>query len=185
MDDGADRALEVPPTGSPSESARAQLQAIAEVGADLERAGLDHWLFGGWAVDLWCGRVTRQHHDVDLAVLLADRPAVHGLLVACGWAHEPQAGEVVGTRYRRDGVLLELTFVIHDGERVLLPFEPEPAVWSERSFGSARRSLHGTSARVIALDVLLRDKNSPRDDPDDGEKDRSDLAALERATRQQ
>lgn len=160
------------------ESARAQLAAVAEVDAALESRGLDHWLFGGWAVDLWCGRVTRDHHDIDVAVLLGDRPAIHDLLVEQGWAHTPEQGEDVGTRYRRGGVLLELTFVVVDGERVLLPFEAQPAVWSETPFGAARRTLHGTTARVIGLEVMLRDTSRPRDDADDAAKDRADHAAL-------
>ena len=160
------------------ESARAQLAAVAEVDAALESRGFDHWLFGGWAVDLWCGRVTREHHDVDVAVLLSDRPAIHDLLVEQGWTHTPEPGEDVGTRYRRDGVLLELTFVVLDGNRVMLPFEPDPAVWSETPFGAATRTLHGTSAHVVGLELLLRDKTHPRDDPEDAAKDRADRAAL-------
>ena len=49
----------------------AQLLSIAAIGDALESAGLDYWLFGGWAVDFHVGRVTRPHGDIDLAVSVA------------------------------------------------------------------------------------------------------------------
>ncbi len=158
-----------------------QLTAIGDVGVALDGAGVDHWLFGGWGVDFWVGRVTRPHDDIDLAVRVDDRPVVHRLLLGHDWKHTPFEDEVVGTRYRRGGVLLELTFVLIDGGKVLIPFEPEPAVWSDQPFGDVRRTLDGVTARVPALDVMLRDKSRPRaDDEDDAAKDRADYEALSR-----
>ncbi|TMF97813.1 MAG: hypothetical protein E6I03_13425, partial [Chloroflexi bacterium] len=46
-------------------------------------------LAGGWAVDAWLGRLTRDHGDVDLAVFENDRQALFEHLA--GWqliAHE-------------------------------------------------------------------------------------------------
>lgn len=162
----------------PAQAADEQLAGIAHVSRQLDAAGIDHWLFGGWAVDFWVGRITRSHHDIDVVVALVDRPAMHDALVAGGWAHTPFDDEVVGTRYRRDGVLLELTFVVLDDGRVLLPFEPQAWVWSEHPFGDARRTLHGVTARVLGLDVMLRDKSRPREEPEEAEKDRADYEAL-------
>jgi hypothetical protein len=156
-----------------------QLEAIAHVVAVLDRTGVDNWLFGGWGVDFWVGRVTRPHHDVDLAVRGADRPALHDALVVSGWRHTPSEDEVVGTRYVRHGVLLELTFVDDDDGQVVIPFEPERAVWSERPFGDVRRTLAGVTARVLPLAVMVHDKSRPRtDDEEDAAKDRADHAAL-------
>ncbi|HET8987787.1 MAG TPA: hypothetical protein VFN43_04675 [Humibacillus sp.] len=166
----------------PAPGADAQLAAIGHVSGLLDAAGIDHWLFGGWAVDFWVGRITRAHHDIDLVVALVDRPAMHDALVTGGWTHTPFDDEVVGTRYRRDGVLLEQTFVVLDDGRVLLPIEPEAWVWSEQPFGDARRTLHGVTAPVVGLDVMLRDKSRPREEPDDAEKDRADHEALAQIT---
>lgn len=41
------------------------------------------WVAGGWAVDLFVGGVTREHEDVDVAVLRPDQLAVRAHLV--GW----------------------------------------------------------------------------------------------------
>jgi hypothetical protein len=35
-----------------------QLSALARVSDLLETAGIDYWLFGGWAVDFYAGSVT-------------------------------------------------------------------------------------------------------------------------------
>lgn len=50
----------------------AQLKAIADVNSVLDCARIDHWLFGGWAVDFYVGSVTRPHDDVDIAVWQSD-----------------------------------------------------------------------------------------------------------------
>ncbi|KRF45495.1 hypothetical protein ASH01_06615 [Terrabacter sp. Soil811] len=158
-----------------------QLAAIADVGRLLDGAGVQHWLFGGWGVDFWVGRVTRPHDDVDLAVRRDDGSALHAALVGNGWLHTPFEDEVVGTRYVRAGVLLELTFVVDEGGRVVIPFEPEAAVWSEQPFGDARQTLDGVTARVPALEIMVRDKRRPRvDDEHDEAKDRADYEALSR-----
>ena len=35
---------------------------------------------GGWAIDLHLGRVTREHHDVDVLILRRDHPGLHKAL---------------------------------------------------------------------------------------------------------
>ena len=162
-----------------------QLAAIGELGAALDAAGLEHWLFGGWAVDFLVGRRTRPHEDVDLAVWRRDRPRLHDCLVAAGWEHTPLPDEVVGTRYARDGVRLELTFLVDgDAGEVFIPFEPEPALWSAEPFGSETSILDGVRARTVPLRRMLADKESAREDPTGGGKDRADLEALRAAARE-
>jgi len=43
---------------------------------------------GGWAIDLFMHRVSRQHKDVDIAVRRGDQLALRSHLVAQGWALE-------------------------------------------------------------------------------------------------
>ena len=42
------------------------------------------WVAGGWAIDLFLGRVTRSHQDVDIAILRRDQMAVQQHLA--GWS---------------------------------------------------------------------------------------------------
>jgi hypothetical protein len=143
----------------------AQLAALSRVDDLLTGESIEYWLFGGWAVDFYAGRVTRAHDDVDIAVSLANRERVAALLGRDGWEHAPEPGEEGGTGYERDGVRLEVTFI----EEV--PFAPD-------SFGDDRRRLEGVSARLMSLPALERGKFSPREDPGDREKDEADAATL-------
>jgi len=158
-----------------------QLDAIASVARLFRERGVDHWLFGGWAVDFWVGCMTREHGDVDLAVRLRDRPLIDEVLLADGWQPAPVDDEAIGAGYRRDDVLLELTFVESDDQgRVLLPFADGPAVWSTIPFGDVTRELLGVRCRTVPLEVLRAAKSTPREDDDDAVKDVADREALSR-----
>lgn len=49
--------------------------------------GLDApwWVAGGWAIDLWLGRQSRGHEDLDVGILHRDHQAVQAYLIARGW----------------------------------------------------------------------------------------------------
>ena len=49
-------------------------------------AGVRWWLMGGWGVDALLGRQTREHHDVDLLVLVDDLATLNARLRADGFA---------------------------------------------------------------------------------------------------
>jgi hypothetical protein len=167
------------PQAATAASERRQLEALAEVGGRLAGAGIDWWLFGGWAVDFHLGRVTRPHDDLDVAVWLHDVTQIDELLRADGWRHAPEPDEDGGTGYERDGVRLELTYLVRDEHgRPATPFSHGLGVWPEGAFGDDARELAGTRARLVGLPALLHDKSSPRDDPDEAAKDRADLDRL-------
>ena len=84
----------------------------------LDGAGLEHWFFGGWAVDLWVGRLTRPHEDIDVLVWRRDEGRIHEVLQEAGWVHTPTPQDLVGTNYARDGYELQLTFVVPVPEEV-------------------------------------------------------------------
>jgi hypothetical protein len=159
---------------------RMQIDAIRRLDETLGAAGIDYWLFGGWAVDFWLGRVTRAHDDVDAAAWRRERDAIDAALVATGWRRAPADDEVVAACYTwRTGELLEFTFVERreDGSMVI-PFADREVVWTSEPFGDERRELCGVQARVIPLDVLRRGKQHPREAPDDAAKDVADFRAL-------
>jgi predicted nucleotidyltransferase len=158
-----------------------QLSALARVTHRLEEAGIEYWLFGGWAVDFHVGSVTRPHDDVDLAVWLADVPRIADLLEADGWRHAPDEDEDGGTGYERDGVRLELTYLVREGDAVFTPLREGRGTWSEEALGSDVAELEGVRARLVALEALRRGKSQPRDDPADAAKDRADFERLTRA----
>ena len=158
----------------------ADLAAVGSAAGALEGAGLEHWFFGGWAVDLWVGRVTRDHDDIDVMVWRDDESRVHEALVGAGWRHTPTPEDLLGTSYVRDGAELQLTFVA-PGEAggVVVPMPGQPMLLSEGPLPFAVRELGATSARVVPLALMLAGKAMPRPDEVGGAKDRADLAALQ------
>lgn len=56
---------------------------LAPVGALMAGFAPPWYMVGGWALDLFLGRVTREHSDIDIAVLRADQDALRAHLV--GW----------------------------------------------------------------------------------------------------
>jgi predicted DNA-binding protein (MmcQ/YjbR family) len=158
----------------------AQLEAIAWLHAALTERGLDHWLFGGWAVDLHLGRVTREHDDVDLAVWRSDLDEIEGLLLGAGWVRREGADADGYTAYTRGAVRLELAFLARDGSGVVhTPLQEGRGEWPTGSFGTDEGEVEGVRARVVGRASLEADKSLPRDDAVAAAKDRADVAALE------
>ncbi|WP_216658533.1 hypothetical protein [Nocardioides sp. zg-1230] len=163
----------------PSLELTPQTAALAGAAEALESAGVSHWFFGGWAVDLWVGRVTRAHDDIDVLVQRSDEAKVHEALTAAGWVHTPQDDDLVGTNYAGDGYELQLTFVETDDEgRVVVRVPGEPIVVSPGPLAHERRPLGHLHVRVMTLESMLEGKAEPRPDDAGGDKDRADLAAL-------
>lgn len=153
--------------------------ALANAADALDSAGLEHWFFGGWAVDLWAGRRTRAHDDIDVLVRRADEARVDAALTAAGWTHTPHDDDLVGTDYERDGDDLQLTFVETDDEgRLVVPVPGQPIVVSEGPLAPVRRRLGHLHVRVLPLEKMLETKAVPRPDDAGGAKDRADLEAL-------
>lgn len=156
-----------------------QTAALASVAEALDSADLEHWFFGGWGVDLWVGRVTRPHEDIDVLVLRREQPRVDAALTAAGWMHTPHSDDVVGTNYAGDGADLQLTFAdVGDDGGVVVPVPGAPVVVSTGPLTPARRPLGHLQVRVLPLAKLLQTKSSPRPDGAGAEKDRADLEAL-------
>lgn len=172
-----EQGLQLPPFAlvTPDE----QLAAIASADTALTGAGIDYWLFGGWAVDFWVGEVLRRHEDIDAFARRSDYDAIRTALESAGWQHLRKDTDVVGTRYLYGNAELELTFFdpAEDGG-VVIPIPEGPVALP--MFGDERRDLGGVSARTIPLALLRGGKSAPRAHSADAAKDRADFEALAR-----
>jgi hypothetical protein len=158
---------------------RQQLAAFAQTHELFTHSGIDYWLFGGWAVDFHVGSITRVHDDIDVAVWLDDHDRIARLLEAEGWNHAPEPDEDGGMGYERDGVRLELTFLVPgDGGEVYIPLRAGRVLWSDEPLSTDLAELSGVRARVLGLAALKRGKARSRDDPVEAAKDRADFAIL-------
>jgi hypothetical protein len=159
----------------------AQLAALARVLRLFEQAGIESWVFGGWAVDFHVGAITRSHADLDLAVWVSDVARIGPLLVDDGWSHAPEEGEDGYTGYELADVRLELAFLVRREDGVVsTPLRQGFASWPVGAFGDESGELSGVRARVIGRAALREEKAIVHDDAAVAAKDRSDLAALER-----
>ena len=110
-----------------------------------------------------------------------DVEAIHSLLLSNGWEHAPADDEDGGTGYERRGVRLELTVLAkNEAGEVFIVLRERNVLWSASSLGDDVRVLDGTRARVVPLELLMRGKSRPRDDPGEAEIDRRDFETLSR-----
>jgi Uncharacterised nucleotidyltransferase len=161
-----------------------QLAALGEVAARFEGDGIEYWLFGGWAVDFYGGRITRDHDDVDLAIWRADLPRITELLQRDGWSHAPEPDEDGGTGYERNGVRLELTYLVrNEAGAVCIPLRSGLVPWPDLTRSPETAELNGVRARLIALESVARGKSRGREDPAEAAKDAADTDVLARLLR--
>ena len=57
-----------------------EVKALLEVAEALGNLRAPFYFAGGWAIDLHLGRVTREHHDIDVVVMRRDHLLVHKAL---------------------------------------------------------------------------------------------------------
>jgi len=158
-----------------------QLDALADVAAAFDAAGVEHWLFGGWAVDFHAGWVTREHGDLDIGIWLADIPRIDELLAAEGWLDLRDPDVDGGKAFGRDGVRLELTYLYRDADgEVYTPLlDGTRGRWTDQSLGDEIAELDGVRCRVVSLASMIWMKEpGRRSDPEDAAKDSADYNVL-------
>lgn len=67
-----------------------QAQAVYDL---LDQNGVRAWVMGGWGVDALLGRITREHKDLDLLVLISDLPRYADVVQRHGFKRKLEWGE--------------------------------------------------------------------------------------------
>jgi hypothetical protein len=156
-----------------------QLGVLARLHELFQQQRIDYWVFGGWAVDLHAGRVTRLHADIDMAVWMDDFDRIDELLGQADWRHAPQANEDGYTRYVHEAAQLDLAFLSRGDDGVVYtPTKNGRGDWPLGAFGDDVAVLLGVRAHVVSFSSLLSDKLEVRSDPSTRAKDRADVAEL-------
>ena len=139
----------------------------------IEGLGAPWYVGGGWAIDLFLGRVTRDHSDVDVAIARTDQRSVYDHVSGRTWSKivpHPEGLPGKGTIEPWDGSLLSLpTYQIladdPDGHRLEFTLgEIGPVVWRSRRNPEvsmplstmARDSEDGV--RYLVPEIVLLDK---------------------------
>lgn len=88
------------------ERVKMECSDLESVGALFAELKCPWYICGGWALDLYLNRVTREHKDVDVAVARADQWSVREYLRRRGWRLEKASGGTLSPW--PDGEWLEL-----------------------------------------------------------------------------
>ncbi len=143
----------------------------------LTEARLDYWVGGGWGADALVGRQTRDHDDLDISIPAGSLAAVVDLLQARGF--EAKVDWLPSRLALRDAAGREID--VHP-----LTFEPDGSAWlpgldgnrfvyPAGSFTTGTIGGCGVPCISAALQASFHTGYLPQ------EKDRADMAALQRA----
>ena len=139
-----------------------QARALYEL---LDQGGVRCWVMGGWGVDALLGRVTREHKDLDLLVLISDLPRYAQVVRGNGFGRklewsESQPIDVDGLPFdsafvdaHRDGREIDVHVIDVDHEGAVVQFHTEP--WPlPRGAVSGSGTIEGMTVRAVFPETL-------------------------------
>ena len=129
--------------------------ALLDLLGVLERAGIEVWLDGGWAVDAVLGEQARPHKDVDVVLRLSDVPRLLDVLDARRF--EVQAGGTDSNFVLADqtGLEIDVHAVVfdRDGNGVYRMSNGEDWIFPAAEF-TGRGIVQGRPVRCLSPAVL-------------------------------
>ena len=163
-----------------------QARAVYEL---LDQSGVRCWIMGGWGVDALLGRVTREHKDLDLLVLISDLPRYadvvqeHGFERKLEWS-ENRPIDVDALQFdsafvdaHPDGREIDVHVIDVDHEGVVAQFHTDPWPLSQDAVSGAG-TIEGVTVRCVSRAAQIA-MHSGYDLP---EKHREDVRLLQMMT---
>ena len=164
------------------DTAAIQLVLIHEVTSLLSDDGIDHWLFGGWAVDFLVGETTRPHSDVEFVAWHRDLPAITRILEASGYSPIEVRHPDEGAALTKNDQRLGFTFIDEGADgQIITPGRWSDWPWPEGSFAAVRGRLDDIELLVVSLEGQLDTKENFHRHPEGRplrRKDRADIRYL-------
>jgi lincosamide nucleotidyltransferase A/C/D/E len=132
----------------------------------LDQNGVGCWVMGGWGVDALLGRVTREHKDLDLLVMLSDVPRYtevvqdHGFQRKLQWS-ENQSVDVAAQQFdsafvdaHPDGreIDVHVLDVDHAGTVTMFHRDPWPL---PRDAVSGTGTIEGATVRCVSREAQI------------------------------
>jgi Aminoglycoside-2''-adenylyltransferase len=143
------------------QSALGQLDIIREISDALTCAGVDHWLFGGWAVDFAIGNITRRHRDVDFIAWEVDAPRITGLLRILGYQPRPAKHTEHEMNWQKSGVELQVNLITKTADgSIISPGAFSDWPWLKGCFGRDRGQIGGLSVPIVSPEGQLESKEN-------------------------
>jgi hypothetical protein len=91
-----------------------QLEVINEITDVAEVLGIELWLEGGWAMDFYLGKVTREHDDIDWFMWAADASSLTTCLTQRGYKQLKGPPVEQQIDFARDGIEVSFKLVTQD-----------------------------------------------------------------------
>ena len=133
----------------------AHVKLIGELFFECERRNTHLWLLGGWGIDALLGRITREHHDIDIVAEESSKEDLRAAIEHIGGEFAPKP---VGWRFCKNDVRVDVTFITYaaDGTPIsdLEKDDPDLYPWPPGSFPEkCNGRLPGTSCRAISWEA--------------------------------
>ena len=165
--------------------AHVQLRLIAEITNTLQQNDIQHWLLGGWGLDILVGRLTRLHEDLDFFIWTKDIDKVLKLLNEIGFVLHPEAsgGYLDESMFiKKDNHWVELILIEENQKgEITTPGRFTEWPWLKEAFGNELTTFLNVSVPVYgaAGHLYIKKGFSQHGDKDPlREKDYQDLALL-------
>jgi hypothetical protein len=159
-----------------------QLRLLRELSDALDAAGVDWWLFGGWAMDVYAGEVTRDHSDIEAFVRLEDTDRAREALQAAGFDAWPSLHPEEAQPFTKDGQEVGLWYLVRNERgQIVTPGRWADWPWHPNSFDARAASLGQLGLHAASLECLLDMKTNFAKHPHGAplrEKDIGDIALL-------
>ena len=134
------------------------LHVINDMTIALTEAGIDHWLFGGWAIDFHLGRITRLHDDIDLIIWSHDRARLSAVLQMHAFQSD-DSPTFEHLYFEKAGQRIEVSFIEYNqlGE-IITPGRWANWPWPREAFTAGRRQLNDVWCPVTSIESVIDSK---------------------------
>ncbi|MFC6080834.1 nucleotidyltransferase domain-containing protein [Sphaerisporangium aureirubrum] len=133
-------------------SAARQLDLIAETVKIAKELRIEVWLRGGWAMDFFLGKVTREHEDIDWFTWIDDAPALALELTRHDYAPVPGPPREQQLDFNKQDVDLSFALLSRDPSgRVVVGGGPwKGAPWPENMIGAYVGRIDSLTCPIIS-----------------------------------
>lgn len=158
-----------------------QLRLLREMRDAFHAAGVQWWLFGGWAMDAHAGGVTRDHADIETFIWLEDADAARAALTGAGFSAWPSVHPPEGEPFTKDGQEAGITFLIrNEAGEIVTPGRWADWPWYAGAFDEPTAKLGDLDLPVMSLEGLLDLKSNFARHPYGAPLRAKDIADIER-----
>ena len=135
--------------------AKSSLEFISLLDRLLAENGVPYWIFGGWTVDFYTGRVRRPHGDVDILIWQSDCAKARELLTGNGFREEPLYHADEHTRFFLDDEQVDVIYLVRrESGDVVTPGRWADWPYPPNTFHDARYAIGDTRAPVVHPDCM-------------------------------